>query len=95
MVLVLGFAASFVSVVFGIGAGLFRAPKAYLATACLIGLGALVSGVIALVSGSEAMLATLVGTTVVLWLISTIRHMISGEQDQAIGEPLGSAARGL
>ncbi len=97
LVLGLGLAASFVSVVFGIGAGLFRASKAYLAIASLIGLGALVAGVMTLVNGDAAMLATLVATTLVLWLISTARHMITGERpsaEQTIGGAIGSAASG-
>jgi hypothetical protein len=70
----LGLAASVVAVVYGVGAGLLRAPRLYLALSSLIGLVALVAGIIAITSVNEAMLATLVVTTVVLWLMATIRH---------------------
>lgn len=74
IVLVLGLAASVTAVVFGVGEGLLRASKLYLAIASVVGLAALVAGILVLVNESETMLATLVGSTVVLWLISTVRH---------------------
>jgi len=76
-VLLLGLMASVVAVVFGVGEGLLRANKLYLLVTSLIGLAALVAGVIVLVNESEPMLGALVGTTVALWLISTIRHAMS------------------
>ena len=75
----LGLAASVTAVVYGVGAGLLRASKLYLAIASLIGLVALVAGVIAITNISEAMLATLVTATVVLWAMSTVRHMVATE----------------
>ena len=74
IVLGLGLAASVTAVVFGVGEGLFRASKIYLTIASVIGLAALVAGILVVVNGSEAMLATLVASTIVLWLISTVRH---------------------
>ena len=76
VVLGLGLAASVTAVVYGVGAGLFRAPKAYLALASMIGLAALVAGVIALVSGNEVMVGALVFATAALWAMSTVRHML-------------------
>jgi hypothetical protein len=76
-VLVLGLAASVTAVVFGVGEGLLQASKIYLAIASLIGLAALVAGIAVLVNESEAMLATLVAATGVLWLVSTVRHAMS------------------
>ena len=76
VVLGLGLAASVTAVVYGVGAGLFRASKAYLALASMIGLAALVAGVIALVSGNEMMLGSLVFATAALWAMSTVRHML-------------------
>ena len=76
VVLGLGLAASVTAVVYGVGAGLFRASKAYLALASMIGLAALVAGVIALVSGNEMMLGALVFATAALWAMSTVRHML-------------------
>jgi hypothetical protein len=85
VVLGLGLAASVTAVVYGVGAGLFRASKAYLAIASMIGLAALVAGVIALVSGNEMMLGALVFATAALWAMSTVRHMLetrTGVEDE-------------
>ena len=95
VILGLGLAASVTAVVYGVGAGLLRAAKLYLGIASLIGLVALVAGVIAMASGNEIMLATLVASTVMLWIISTIRHGIVAESNgegQAIQEPISKAA---
>jgi hypothetical protein len=86
-VLLLGLAASVTAVVFGVGEGLLHASKYYLAITSLFGVAALVAGIIVLLNESEAMLATLVGTTVVLWFVSTARH--------ATGEPGAGRARGI
>jgi hypothetical protein len=75
VVLVLGLAASVTAVVYGVGAGLLHASKVYLVAASAIGLAASVAGVWALAAESEAMLAILVATTVVLWLMATVRHV--------------------
>lgn len=83
IVLLLGLAASVTAVVFGVGEGLLRAPKLYLAVTSLIGLAALVAGISVLVNESEAMLAALVGTMVGLWLISTVRHAMGQERAHA------------
>jgi hypothetical protein len=76
VVLGLGVAASVTAVVYGVGAGLLQASKFYLVIASLIGLVALIAGVIALVSADEPMLAVLVVATVVLWVMATVRHAI-------------------
>jgi len=77
IVLVLGLAASVTAVVYGVGAGLLQASKVYLSVTSLVGLAAAVAGVIALVTGNEEMLVTLVATTVMLWMLATIRHATS------------------
>lgn len=77
VILGLGLAASLTAVVYGVGAGLLRASKVYLAVASVIGLAALVAGVMAVVAVNEPMLAVLSASTVVLWLMSTVRHAIS------------------
>lgn len=78
------------------GAGTHRrVPMTYVVTASLVGLAALVAGLITLVSGNEAMLATLVAATITLWAMSTVRHALAGRNrrnDQAIREPLDRAA---
>jgi hypothetical protein len=95
VVMGLGLAASVTAVVYGIGAGLMQAPRTYLAIASLIGLVALVSGVITLLTASEAMLGLLVAATVALWLMATIRHSTMTEtpaEDQPVGVSFRNAA---
>jgi len=95
VILGLGLAASVTAVVYGVGVGLLHAHKAYLVIASLIGLVALVAGVIALVSANETMLAVLVSSTIALWVMSTVRHAISAEKlrdERAIREPVKKAA---
>lgn len=73
IVLAMGFAASAAAVVPGF-TDLLHSSKTYLAITSALGLLALVAGVIALATGSTAMLATLVVTTVVLWALATLHH---------------------
>ena len=90
VVLGLGLAASLTAVVYGVGAGLLRAPKVYLVVASLVGLAALVAGVMAVLAVNEPMLAALVATTVALWAMSTVRHLVSKEappRSLEAGEP--------
>lgn len=75
VVLGLGLAASVTAVVYGVGAGLLRASKVYLVAASLIGIAAAVAGVWALATESTVMLGILVTTTIVLWLMATVRHL--------------------
>ncbi len=97
VVLGLGVAASVTAVVYGVGAGLLRASKAYLGISSLIGLAALIAGVITLVSASEPMLGVLVVATILLWVMATVRHaMIAGaepvEDETAVHRPFADAA---
>jgi hypothetical protein len=96
IVLGLGLAASVTAVVYGVGAGLLRAPIAYLIVSSLMGLAALVAGGIALVAANETMLATLVASTVALWAMSTVRHAITKptleQAEPEIEEPVQRAA---
>ena len=97
VVLGLGVAASVTAVVYGVGAGLFQASKVYLGISSLIGLVALVAGVITLISASEPMLGVLVVATVLLWVMATLRHaMVAGAHpvaDEAtVHQPFADAA---
>jgi hypothetical protein len=95
VVLICGFVASFTAVVYGVGEGLFRANKIYLAITSLLGLAALATGVGAILSGNEAALATLVASTVLLWVMSTVRHAMGSADAHAEGRisgPLPGAA---
>lgn len=81
VVLALGFAACTstqdeMPAVFGVGAER-RVPAAYVVIASLLGFIALIAGIIAVVGGSDTMLAVLVVTMSVLWAISTIRHALA------------------
>jgi hypothetical protein len=49
-------------------------PLGYQVLASLVGAVALVSGVLAMIRGSEPMLAAMVVATVALWLAATVRH---------------------
>ncbi|MGZ4143231.1 MAG: hypothetical protein ACXVQY_12045 [Actinomycetota bacterium] len=94
LVLGSGIAASAIAVVYGVGAGLLRAPKPYLTVASLLGVAALVGGLIVIVTGSETMLVVLVGATAALWMMSTIRHMTIAElqAEETIDEDVKRAA---
>lgn len=95
VVMVLGVAASVTAVVYGVGAGLLQASKLYLVVTSLIGLGALVAGIMAIVEENEPMLGALVIATAVLWLMSTVRHaLIAGREigHEPSGPALGHAA---
>ncbi len=73
IVLALGFVASASAVVPGFD-GLIHGSRLYLAVSSLLGLGAFVAGIAALVTGDEVWLVLLVVLTVVLWAMSTMRH---------------------
>jgi hypothetical protein len=77
IVMGLGLAASVTAVVYGVGAGLLHVSKAYLVAASSIGLTAAVAGVWALAAESQAMLAVLVASTLALWLMATVRHVLA------------------
>jgi hypothetical protein len=51
-----------------------RPPASYVVLVSALGAVALVAGIIALVTGSAAALATLVATMIALWACATIRH---------------------
>jgi hypothetical protein len=65
-----------------------RAPMAYVVFASLLGLAALVAGLLTLVTGSETMLVTLVAAMVALWAITTIRHATEGRRRRGANAPL-------
>jgi hypothetical protein len=75
-VLLLGLAASVTAVVYGVGAGLLHASKVYLVVTSAIGLSALVAGIWVLTAENETMLGALVVATAILWLASTVRHVL-------------------
>jgi hypothetical protein len=84
IVLGLGFWASASAVVPGFD-GLLHGSKLYLAITSLLGLGAFIAGIMALVSGSEVALGVLVAATVVLWAASTVRHVIAAGSEPRAG----------
>ena len=75
VILALGFAASATAVVPGFGQ-LLHGNKIYMTVTSLIGLIALIGGVLMLVAESDAGLAVVMGAMVVLWLIATIHHSL-------------------
>jgi hypothetical protein len=87
VVLVLGFMASAIAVVPGFDE-LMHGNKVYLAVTSLIGLAALVAGVVMLWSESSAAFAVLMVALVVLWAIATTHHVLlaRAERPAAPGE---------
>lgn len=75
VVLALGFAASASAVVPSFS-GLLRGSKVYLAATSVLGVAALVGGVMTLVSASRGGFAMMVVATIALWLISTVHHWL-------------------
>jgi hypothetical protein len=75
VVLALGFAASASAVVPTFFA-LLHGNKAYLAVTSLIGLGALIAGLVMLISASETGFAVLTAALLMLWLITTVHHVL-------------------
>lgn len=72
--------------VFGAG-GQRRVPLAYVVAASTIGAIAFVAGLIAMIWANEAMLATLVVSTVVLWALATVRHAITRQAQAPVEVP--------
>jgi uncharacterized membrane protein YkgB len=66
----------------------------YVVSATILGIVALVAGVLTLVNASEAMLATLVGAMGALWVIATLRHAFERTEQERheIPAPLQKAA---
>lgn len=85
-VLVLGVAASMSAVVPGF-TELLHGPRLYVGAASAVGLMALVTGLWALVAGEAAALALLVLATLLLWAMSTMRHVGLHRPEQRLGHP--------
>lgn len=91
-VLALGFVASASAVVPGF-TGLVHGNRAYLAVTSLLGLAALVAGVVVLWSGSEVALALLVAVLVALWAIATTHHVLLARAEDVTPETSTAPAR--
>ena len=89
VVLGLGFAASASAVVPGF-AELLHGSKLYLLVTSLIGLLALVAGVVMLVAASEAALGMVMAAMVVLWMIATAHHTVLANSETRPGRPASS-----
>ena len=57
---------------------LLHGSRTYMMGTSLLGVIALVAGIIAVFGRTEAMLHLLVAATVALWAIATVRHMMTG-----------------
>lgn len=82
VVFALGFAACLtdqrqMGVVYGAGKRSKAAPLNYVLASSAIGGLALVAGIIAMVTGSAVMLATLLAAVVALWLLATAWHALA------------------
>lgn len=83
-ILVLGVAASISAVVPGFGE-LLRGSRTYFAGTSILGAIALVGGVYAIATGEAIALAILALATVILWALSTARHMGANRPQQRLG----------
>jgi len=80
--------------VYGAG-GRRRAPMVYVVVASLLGAVALAAGIMTLISASETMLAILVAATVALWVLATVRHVVTGQgrpSEQPVRDPTHTTA---
>ena len=75
-VLVLGVAASVSAVVPGLSA-LWHGSRLYLVIASVLGIVVLGAGLCTIFGGDRTALASLVAGTVLLWAVSTVRHILS------------------
>jgi hypothetical protein len=55
---------------------LLHGNKAYLAVTSLLGLGALIAGLVMLIAASETGFAVLTAVLLVLWVITTAHHVL-------------------
>ncbi len=84
-VLVLGLAGCAPAVIPGFDE-LLHGSRTYLALAAALGLIAMVSGVWCLVTGDAVALGILVAATVVLWAVSTVRHLRTQAPQARLGQ---------
>lgn len=93
VILVLGFVASATAVVPSFDQ-LMHGNKVYLATTSLLGVVALVSGIVVLWSGSSAALGWLMAVLLALWGISTAHHLLlaKAERSASQGEAVSAAS---
>jgi len=93
VVLGLGFIASAGAVVPGFDR-LIHGNRLYLAATSTLGLVALAGGIVMLVEASEVALGVVMGAMVVLWIVSTVHHMMPTEARSASHPDERSAAAG-
>jgi len=77
-------AKSHMETVYGV-AGRTRPPLYYVVLASVLGGVMLVAGIVAFSGGSTAALATLTGAMLALWVLATIRHLMSRTTPEVIG----------
>ena len=93
VILALGFAASATAVVPTFGQ-LLHGNKAYLAVTSLLGLLALIAGVVMLVASSQTGLAVVMLAMITMWLIATIHHsLLAKTPTPPSAAPLGETGR--
>jgi hypothetical protein len=69
--------------VYGAAPGRPHAPMAYIVASSVVGLTALVAGILTLVSASETTLVILVAAMIALWALSTLRHQTASRRADA------------
>lgn len=83
-ILVLGVAASASAVVPGFGQ-LLHGSRVYMAGTSIVGLAALIAGIVAVVTTEPLALGVLVISTMVLWAVSTWRHLGAHRSEHRAG----------
>ena len=93
IILALGFAASATAVVPTFGQ-LLHGNKVYLAVTSLLGLAALIAGVVMLVESSQTALAVVMVAMIAMWLIATIHHSLLAKTTSPLSsDQVGGAER--
>ena len=64
-----------------------RPPMPYVVLVSVLGAVTLVSGIVAIATGGGAALVTLTGAMVALWVLATIRHLMSRTTAEVIHAP--------
>ncbi|PWI17023.1 hypothetical protein DI272_24800 [Streptomyces sp. Act143] len=90
IILALGFAASASAVVPGFEE-LWHGSRVYLVAASLLGVVALVGGVLTLAAARDTALAVLMAATTALWLMATIRHAVLARAAAPLSAPAPSS----
>ena len=66
---------------------MLHSSRIYLVVTSLVGLAAFVGGIVALTGAGTTMLAVLVATTFMMWVMATLRHVLLAEAHRGPADP--------